>query len=56
MGQRKINLSTVFGGQYVGIREIADSICPTPPIWGLPAEKINGYAEALAGFVHAHTN
>lgn len=32
--------------------QIADSICPTPPIWGLPAEKIQGYAEALAGFVH----
>jgi putative transposase len=25
IGRRKINLSTVFGGQYVGIREIADS-------------------------------
>jgi len=26
MGNRKINLSTVFGGQYVGIREVADKI------------------------------
>jgi putative transposase len=26
VGRRKINLSTVFGGQYVGIREIADKI------------------------------
>jgi hypothetical protein len=26
IGRRKINLSTVFGGQYVGIREVADSI------------------------------
>jgi putative transposase len=26
IGRRKINLSTVFAGQYVGIREIADSI------------------------------
>jgi transposase InsO family protein len=26
IGRRKINLSTVFGGQYVGIREVADRI------------------------------
>lgn len=26
MGRRKINLSTVFGGQHVGIREVADRI------------------------------
>ena len=26
IGQRKINLSTVFAGQHVGIREVADSI------------------------------
>ena len=26
MGQRKINLSTVFSGQFVGIREVADKI------------------------------
>ena len=26
MGRRKINLSTVFGGQMVGIREVADTI------------------------------
>jgi hypothetical protein len=26
IGNRKINLSTVFGGQYVGIREVADRI------------------------------
>jgi putative transposase len=26
VGRRKINLSTVFGGQYSGIREVADSI------------------------------
>ena len=26
IGRRKINLSTVFGGQYVGIREVADKI------------------------------
>jgi len=32
---------------------IADSICPTPPIWGLPQERVMAYAEALAGFVHA---
>ena len=31
--------------------QIADSICPTPPIWGLSAEKVQSYAEALAGFV-----
>lgn len=32
--------------------QIADSICPTPPIWGLSAEKVQAYSEALAGFVH----
>jgi putative transposase len=26
VGRRKINLSTVFAGQYVGIREVADEI------------------------------
>jgi len=26
IGNRKINLSTVFGGQYVGIREVADAV------------------------------
>jgi putative transposase len=26
MGSRKINLSTVFGGQYVGVREESDGI------------------------------
>jgi transposase InsO family protein len=26
VGRRKINLSTVFGGQYVGIREVADQV------------------------------
>jgi hypothetical protein len=26
IGNRKINLGTVFGGQYVGIREVADRI------------------------------
>ena len=26
IGRRKINLSTVFAGQYVGIREIADEV------------------------------
>ena len=26
MGRRKINLSTVFAGQKVGIREVADQI------------------------------
>jgi putative transposase len=26
IGNRKINLSTVFGIQYVGIREVADSV------------------------------
>ena len=26
MGKRKINLSTVFAGQNVGIREVADGI------------------------------
>ena len=26
MGWRKINLSTVFGGQHIGIREVADKI------------------------------
>lgn len=26
IGRRKINLSTVFGGQYVGVREVADDI------------------------------
>ena len=26
IGRRKINLSTVFGGQYVGIREVADGV------------------------------
>ena len=26
VGRRKINLSTVFAGQYVGIREIADEV------------------------------
>ena len=36
--------------------EVADSICPTPPIWGLPAESVNAYAEALAGFVHSQVN
>lgn len=32
--------------------QIADSICPTPPIWGLSAERVQAYSEALAGFVH----
>jgi alkanesulfonate monooxygenase SsuD/methylene tetrahydromethanopterin reductase-like flavin-dependent oxidoreductase (luciferase family) len=32
---------------------IADSICPTPPIWGLSQDKVAAYAEALAGFVAA---
>jgi alkanesulfonate monooxygenase SsuD/methylene tetrahydromethanopterin reductase-like flavin-dependent oxidoreductase (luciferase family) len=32
--------------------QIADSMCPTPPIWGLPQEKVQYYAEALAAFVH----
>ena len=36
--------------------QIADSMCPTPPIWGLPEEKVQSYAEALAGFVHAQVN
>ena len=26
IGRRKINLSTVFAGQYIGIREIADEV------------------------------
>ena len=26
IGRRKINFSTVFGGQYVGVREVADSV------------------------------
>ena len=26
MGQRKFNLSTLFAGQFVGIREVADRI------------------------------
>jgi len=26
IGHRKINLSTVFAGQYVGIREVADQV------------------------------
>lgn len=26
IGKRKINLSTVFGGQYIGIKEVADSV------------------------------
>ena len=26
IGRRKINLSTVFAGQYVGVREVADRI------------------------------
>ena len=30
---------------------VADSLCPTPPIWGLPAEKVQSYAAAIAGFV-----
>lgn len=32
--------------------QIADSICPTPPVWGIPPEKVQHYSEALAGFVH----
>ena len=30
---------------------MADSICPTPPIWGISQEKVQHYSEALAGFV-----
>ena len=26
IGRRKINLSTVFAGQYVGVREVADGV------------------------------
>jgi hypothetical protein len=26
IGRRKVNLSTVFGGQYVGVREVADQV------------------------------
>ena len=26
IGRRKINLSTVFAGQYVGVREVADEV------------------------------
>jgi hypothetical protein len=26
MGHRKINFSTVFAGQYVGVREVADEV------------------------------
>ena len=33
--------------------KIANSICPTPPIWGLPEEKIQAYSQTLAGFVAA---
>lgn len=35
---------------------IADSMCPTPPIWGLPEEKVQYYAQALAGFVHTQNS
>lgn len=35
---------------------IADSMCPTPPIWGLAEEKVQYYAQALAGFVHAQNS
>ena len=33
--------------------QMADSFCPTPPIWGIPQEKVQSYSEALAGFVHS---
>lgn len=36
--------------------KIADSMCPTPPIWGLPEEKIQAYSQALAGFVQSQTS
>jgi hypothetical protein len=35
---------------------MADSICPTPPIWGISQEKVQQYSEALAGFVHSQRN
>lgn len=36
--------------------KIADSMCPTPPIWGLPEEKVQSYGQALAGFVQAQNS
>jgi len=33
--------------------QMADSVCPTPPIWGISQEKVQHYSEALAGFVLA---
>ncbi len=36
--------------------KIADSMCPTPPIWGLEPEKVQYYSQALACFVHAQNS
>ena len=33
--------------------QLADSLCPTPPVWGISQEKVQQYSEALAGFVHS---
>jgi hypothetical protein len=33
--------------------QMADSMCPTPPVWGIPQEKVQYYSQALAGFVHS---
>jgi alkanesulfonate monooxygenase SsuD/methylene tetrahydromethanopterin reductase-like flavin-dependent oxidoreductase (luciferase family) len=33
--------------------QMADSMCPTPPVWGIPQEKVQYYSQALAAFVHS---
>ena len=33
--------------------QLADSLCPTPPVWGISQEKVQHYSEALAGFVYS---
>ena len=32
---------------------VADHLCPTPPLWNLPAEKIQAYSERIGHFVAA---
>lgn len=33
---------------------VADHLCPTPPMWGLSPEKVDGYSEAIAGYIAAN--
>ena len=30
---------------------VADHLCPTPPLWNLPPEKVNAYAQGIAQYI-----